>query len=84
VTDVTVTLTPDEALVLFDLLHRWEGASGPEATLFPGEQVALWALSCSLESILIEPFADNYQELVDQARERLVSQHSTGGERNSQ
>jgi hypothetical protein len=40
--------------------------------LMPGEQTALWALSALLESVLVEPFASNYQELVDQARRRLA------------
>jgi hypothetical protein len=69
--DVILTLTSDEALVLFDLLHRWEEADEIGTTLLPGEQRALWALSCSLERILAEPFAANYIELINSARERL-------------
>jgi hypothetical protein len=69
--DVIVTLTPDEALVLFDLLHRWED-SGIDPVLMPGEQAALWALSCLLESTLAEPFDRDYAELVNQARQRLA------------
>jgi hypothetical protein len=60
VADVTVTLSSDEALVLFELLHRWEDAGWYEkADLLLGERTALWALSASLESILVEPFDDH-------------------------
>ena len=72
VTDVTVKLTSDEALVLFDLLHRWESAGEIGRVLMPGEQTALWALTCRLESIVVEPFEDNYRELADHARQRLA------------
>ena len=72
VTEVTVTLTSDEALILFELLHRWEEAGKIDTVLLPGEQTALWALSSRLESILVEPFQGNYRELVDHARQRLA------------
>jgi hypothetical protein len=38
-------LTSDEALVLFELLHRWEESDEIETILMPGEQAALRALS---------------------------------------
>jgi hypothetical protein len=72
VTEVRVTLTSDEALVLFELLHRWEDSGEIDTVLMQGEQAALWALSGRLESILVEPFEGNYRELVDQARQRLA------------
>jgi hypothetical protein len=50
VTEVTVTLTSDEALVLFELLHRWEDSGQIGTALMPGEQTALWALSGCLEN----------------------------------
>lgn len=75
-TEVTLTLTTDEALVLFELLHRRESSGGIATVLMPGEQTALRALSCSLESILVEPFEGNYRDLVDQARQRLAQRGS--------
>jgi hypothetical protein len=72
VTDVTVTLTSDEALVLFELLHRWEDSGELNGLLQRGEQIAPWALSALLERILVEPFEGNYSELVDDARRRLA------------
>jgi hypothetical protein len=47
--DVTISLTSDEALVLFDLLHRWEDADSVTAPEHQAEQVALWSLSALLE-----------------------------------
>jgi hypothetical protein len=67
-----MTLTSDEALVVFELLHRWEDSGRIDTALMPGEQTALWALSCCLESVLIEPLEGNYGELVDHARRRLA------------
>jgi hypothetical protein len=72
VADVTVKLSSDEALVLFELLHRWEDTDWHEnADLLPGERTVLWALSARLETQLVEPFDPGYRDLVDQARERL-------------
>lgn len=42
--DVTISLTADEALVLFDLLHRWEDDDRVSAPQHASEQVALWNL----------------------------------------
>lgn len=76
-TEVTVALTSDEALVLFELLHRWEDSGDVDDVLIPGEHTALWALSSRLESALSEPFQGNYCELVDDARQRLAEHRGT-------
>jgi hypothetical protein len=47
-------------------------ARARSAVLRPGEQAALWALSCRLESVLADPFEVNYGELVNHARRRLA------------
>lgn len=77
--DVTVTLTRDEALVLFELLHRWEDDDTVDGLIEPGEDVALWALSCTLETLLIEPFRPDYLELVAAARTRLRGEDESSG-----
>jgi hypothetical protein len=70
--EVTVKVAPDEAVVLFELLHRCEDAGWYEtADLLPGERTALRALSGRLENLVVEPFDNQYSEFVDQARERL-------------
>ncbi len=67
---VTLTLTHDEALVLFEFLARNEAADR-----FPiadqAEERALWNLLALLEKRLVEMFLPNYIELVEQARTRL-------------
>jgi hypothetical protein len=72
VAEVSVVLSSDEALVLFELLHRWEDAGWYErADLLPGRTHRAVAVSGHLESILVDPFKENYRELVDQCGERL-------------
>ena len=67
---VTLTLTNDEALVLFEFLHR-----NDDADKFPlvdqAEERALWNVQGLLEKQLVELFLPNYLELVQQARDRL-------------
>jgi hypothetical protein len=70
--DVSIALTADEALVLFDLLHRWEDDDRVTAPQHAAEQVALWNLSALLERELGEPFDPHYADLVAQARSRLT------------
>jgi hypothetical protein len=71
-TEVLVTLTRDEALVLFEWLQRSaedDALSG--TTSDPAEIVALNALSALLERALVEPFDPGYARLLDAARSRL-------------
>jgi hypothetical protein len=70
-TDVTISLTGDEALILFDLLHRWEDDERVTEPENAAEQVALGALSALLERELPEPFDPRYSDLVSEARARL-------------
>jgi len=65
--DVTLTLTPAEALVLFELLARLD-TSGLFAFEDDAEQKVLWRISGQLETVLIEPLAPDYRELLDRAR----------------
>jgi hypothetical protein len=69
--DVTVSLTRDQALVLFELLHRWEDEHLVSPPKHQAETVALWGLSASLEKELREPFNPRYDDLVSEARARL-------------
>lgn len=68
--DVTLRLTADEALVLFDWLHRCEDEGGVVQPARDGERTALFNRSALLERELVEPLQRNYSELVDQARIR--------------
>jgi len=68
--DVVLTLTHDEALVLFEWLAR-EDEKGAIPTEHPAERVALWRVQGQLESTLVEPFLPDYLAIVAAARERV-------------
>lgn len=73
--EVAVTFTKDEALVLFEWLHRREdlGLDSMEALacVDQAEQRVLWDLSAVLETVLVEPFRNDYGKVIDDARARL-------------
>lgn len=57
---MTIELSEDEALVLFELLARY-GADDDERTLVIGEAAernVLWGLQAQLEKQLVAPFSD--------------------------
>lgn len=70
--EVSVSLTGDEALVLFEMLHRWEDEERVSAPRNEAEEVALWNLSAALEKVLREPFSSEYARLVSEAQARLT------------
>ncbi len=69
--EVTLSLTKAEALVLFELLSRFSDTDKLSIE-HEAENQALWNLCCLLESALVEPFCDNYEELLHDARESLL------------
>jgi hypothetical protein len=74
-----IDLSDDEALVLFELLSRYE-EQGSNRTLLvreAAERNALWSLSASLEKQLVAPFQKNYEEMLSAARARLEEQGGT-------
>jgi hypothetical protein len=67
---VGLTLTNDEALVLFEFLARFH--YDKQLTIEdPAEERVLGCLQGQLESHLVELFLPNYVELVQEARSRL-------------
>jgi len=70
VTEVTVTLKSEEALVLFELLHHWEDSHEFDTVLLPGEPTRSRHFPVASRASLVEPFEDNYRELVNRARQR--------------
>ncbi|GEP37961.1 hypothetical protein NPS01_16240 [Nocardioides psychrotolerans] len=70
--EVSISMTSDEALVLFDLLHRWEDDEQVTPPQNEAEQIALWAVSALIERVLVEPFGPDYSRLVSEARTRLT------------
>ena len=67
---VSVTLERHVALVLFEFLSRLSDADEFRAE-DRADQVAIWTLVGSLESILVEPFDPKYQELLTQGQNGL-------------
>jgi len=58
--------------VLFDWLYRVE-AEGRTLSENGADRIALWNLSCRLESILVETLQDDYLELVRDAQQHLTN-----------
>jgi hypothetical protein len=69
---VAITLTKAEALVLGDWLSELLDKGNREATLDPGERVALSNLLCVLEPELVEVFDPQYAEIVERAKRALL------------
>ena len=72
---VTVRLSHDEALVLSDLLHRWEETNSlNELSIFEdkAERVVLWDLCASFDPTIDEVFRDDYSARLSQARRAIL------------
>jgi hypothetical protein len=64
--EVLLRFSKAEALVLFEWLANLDSAPPPFS--HPSEEKVLWRIEAQLESILVEPFAPNYKDLLSQAR----------------
>ena len=69
--EVTLFLTHDQALVLFEWLSREDNKCGLP-TVHRAEQMVLWKIAAQLERMLVEPLRPDYVALVSAARERLI------------
>jgi|APFre7841882724_1041349.scaffolds.fasta_scaffold454998_1 hypothetical protein len=67
---IKIELNSDEGLVLFEYLSRFSDTGKLEFE-DKAEQIALWNLTCLLEKALLEPFKPNYDQLLQEARDRL-------------
>jgi hypothetical protein len=74
--DITLKLSRAEAIVLFEWLASIE-SHGPVFKHISQENV-LARIEGQLESILVEPFAPNYKELVDEATRMLTTPRRPG------
>ncbi len=69
-TKVEITLSSDEALVLFEFLSRF--SEDDELSIHdPSEKQALWNFLAVLEKQLEKPFSKKYSELLESARKAL-------------
>jgi hypothetical protein len=74
---VTITLDAERAIVLSDLLWRWEQPSGspyPSDDCFesPAEVRVLIDLLRDIEAQLVAPFKSDYDKIVERARASLA------------
>ena len=67
---VTLELSKNEALVFFDWITRFNEADD-HSFADQAEQRVLWDLEAILEKNLAEPLADNYGDLLAEARNRV-------------
>jgi hypothetical protein len=80
--EAVVRLTPDEAVVLFDLLSRWTDSGGvgetPSSRCFQStaEGAVLNTVCTSLERQVSSVFRSDYLSIVTAARDRLASEWS--------
>jgi len=68
---VTIELTKDEAIVLFEFLRRFNEIDDLDIFEDQSEQRVLLDIECILEKVLSEPFSSDYLEIVAKAREKV-------------
>ena len=68
---ITVELSEEEALVLFDWLARFNKRAVTQSFGDQSEQRVLWNLEAALEQKLVAPFDPNYFALLKAARDAL-------------
>ena len=68
--NVSFQITEDEALVLFSWLSENENIADEGSA----EQRVLWSFECALEKALVEPLKDDYRQLVEKAKERILQE----------
>ncbi|CAN5614886.1 hypothetical protein BH09BAC4_BH09BAC4_00650 [soil metagenome] len=69
--NITIRLSKDEALILFDFLSRLNEKENKEFFDDQAEEKTLWVIEGQLQEILIEPFMPNYKDFIIEARNRL-------------
>ena len=75
--EVTLALSCDEALVLFDWLARTLDAGQPAPFVDPAERRALCSVEALLERTLTTPLRPDYLALLTDARRRLGHRDDT-------
>lgn len=68
--EVQITLTADEAIVLFEFLSRYSDTDELKI-VDQAEQRALWNLCCIFEKKSVVPFNVEYAQVLSEARARL-------------
>ena len=69
--NVNLTVTKDEALVLFEFLARFNQTEHPGIFEDQAEQKTLWILEGQLEKQLVEPIRPDYKDIILEARNKI-------------
>ena len=69
--NIKISITKDEALVLFEFLVRFNKTVRSEIFDDQAEQKTLWILEAQLEKQLLEPFKSDYIQIITEARKRI-------------
>ncbi|GAA4748407.1 hypothetical protein GCM10023350_36670 [Nocardioides endophyticus] len=69
--EISLVVSQDQALVLFEWLARTGNAGEPAPFEDQAEQRVLWDLESVLEAALTEPLDDDYQPKLEAARSRV-------------
>lgn len=69
--EIPISLSHDQALVLFEWFARTGAGEEPAAFEDRAEQRVLWNLEAALEKHLVGPFKSDYRELLEAARSRV-------------
>jgi hypothetical protein len=73
---MTIDLTNDEALVLFEFLARFEETDSLKIN-HKSEEIVLWNLTCQLEKELAEPFSSKYDKLLETAQSNVAAPYNS-------
>ena len=69
--NITLTVSKDEALVLFEFLARFNQAEHSDIFEDQAEQKVLWILEGQLEKQLVEPFKPDYKDIIKKVRDKI-------------
>jgi hypothetical protein len=68
---ISIELTKDETLVLFEFLARFNETEHPDIFEDQAEQKVLWIIEGQLEKQLVEPFRPDYKKIINEARNKI-------------
>ena len=71
ISDLQLTISHNEAIVLFEFLSRFS-ETDILGIKHPSEEKVLWRVLSTLEKSLVEPFSQNYDQILASARKSLI------------
>lgn len=71
---LNLTISKEEALVLFDFLARFNESEQSDVFEDQAEQKTLWVLEGQLEKQLVELFKPDYKDIIKDARNKILDE----------